>query len=246
MGSLPQALAIPSYFLASGEWERMRASGQVGLAIVNPDTGPGIKRDDRYARYVKQSQDAGVRVLGYVDTAYAQQSERPAAHVCADVDDYFTWYEVDGIFLDQVPFDGRYGPYYRAITRHVKNLDPTALTVINPGVFPDEEFMALADIVVTFENDYFNYEHLYPEEPAWVAGYSEDRFWHLIYGASSQAELSRALALSRARRAGWVYVTPYTTDPLDPQSGRLNPWAALPTEPYWIAQITGLSQVPAQ
>lgn len=40
--------------------------------------------------------------------------------------------------------------------------------------------------------------------------------------------MQQAMALSKVRRAGWVYVTP---DDLP------NPWDTLPSEAYWTAEL---------
>ncbi len=72
--------------------------------------------------------------------------------------------------------------------------------------------MTVADIVVTFEGTYTSYLSDYTA-PAWVRNYAASRFWHIIFSAVSAADLQRVIALSQARRAGYVFVTYHRVAP---------------------------------
>ena len=60
----------------------------------------------------------------------------------------------------------------------------------------------------------------------WVPS-NPDKIWHIVYGASSSAEMGRAMELSKARNAGYIYVT---------DAGPPNPFGALPPAGYWSAE----------
>lgn len=80
----------------------------VGLAIINPDSGPGASEDQNYANQVTSTEAKGITVVGYVSTSYAgtQNTTRTLAAAEHDVDTYYSWYpNIDGIFVDEVSTD---------------------------------------------------------------------------------------------------------------------------------------------
>jgi hypothetical protein len=222
-----QRLAIPAYFPPGPLWATLDAAGAVGVAIVNPNSGPGSAPSPAYAAQIKQSQGKGMTVIGYVDTDY---SVRPLSDVRCDIERYVTWYGVDGIFLDQVGVGRRLLPYYSEISAAIKAGDANALVVLNPGAAPPQSLMAVADIVVTFEDTYDAYTKGY-HAPRWMRRYSAERFWHLVHGVPTEKALRRTLSLSRRRRAGWLYATPATLP---------NPWSTLPPTPYWAEELAAI------
>lgn len=217
----PQRLAIPAYFTPGPRWTRLNAAANaVGIAVVNPQNGPGGDALAAYVASIRQSRARGIAVIGYVDTGYAA---RPMDGVCRDIAAYAAGCHLDGIFLDQVSARSTDLAYYAAISAVIRAQSAGALTALNPGAPPPEAVMAFADIVVTFENTYDAYISAYAAA-RWMRRYPPERFWHLIYGAPTAQAMRRAMALSTRRRAGWVYVTPDTLP---------NPWSTLPADPYW-------------
>ncbi len=219
-----QHLAVPAYFYPGAPWTQLVASAPtVGIAVMNPNSGPGTASNPDYVRTVHDAQQAGITVLGYVHTSYGA---RPLAEVLADVSSYYTWYGVDGVFVDEASTDcvqeaTYYRPLYHAIKAQAQpGRDRVAL---NPGTQTHECYMGAADVVVTFEGSYSSYVSGYTA-PGWVVQYDADRFWHLVYAAPTTGDLLQAVFLSKQRRAGWVYVTPDTLP---------NPWDTLPAAPYW-------------
>lgn len=236
-----QMLAVPAYFRPGGDWGRMQhASAAVGLAVLNPGSGPGAGPEAVYTEAVRASQRAGLRILGYVRTAFGNQTISPLGQITADIDAHFMWYGVDGIFFDEVSTDVSLHPYYAGLRAHVRERRPHAITVINPGCMPSESYMSVADIVVTFENTHTAYTQELLELPDWTRRYPQKRFWHLVYGAVTAADMSHAVVLSRRRRAGWVYVTPCGTDIDVDGSFSPHPWCRLPSEAYWAAELAAV------
>lgn len=227
-GPIQQRLAIPAYFPPGPLWTTLdAAAGSVGMAIVNPDSGPGNAPSSAYATQIKASQSQGIHIIGYVDTDYAA---RPLVDVRRDIERYVTWYGTDGIFLDQVSVSRTRLPYYAEIAAEIKAGDTKALTVLNPGAAVPESFMAVADIVVTFEDTYDAYtKRRYT--PRWMRRYPPDRFWHLIHAVPTEKALRRILSLSTRRRAGWLYATPATLP---------NPWSTLPPDAYWAEELAAI------
>jgi len=227
--NLIQKLAIPSYvYPCTGTsgcyWDQLNnGAPTVGLAIINPNSGPGASKDQNYADQTVRTQAQGILVTGYVHTSYGA---RAAAIVKSEVDLFYTWYGVDGIFFDEVNNVCTTQAYYQDLYNYVKSKSPTKnKVVLNPGTNVPECYITAGDILLTFESTYSSYLSFQPD--AWVNNYPANRFWHLIYG-TTQANMPNAIQLSKNRRAGWVYVTP---------DGLPNPWDTLPTGTYWTDEL---------
>jgi hypothetical protein len=220
-GTPAQRMAIPAYFDPGSRWTQLQKGAPVvGLAIINPDSGPGAAYDAGYYSTTHAAQSKGVTILGYVYTGYGA---RPASAVRKDIDRYRSWYAVDGIFLDEASNECGDKGYYQGLHDYIKGRG--GKVVINPGTVTPECYIATADIIVNFEDDYSHYKGW--KAMGWEKKYAADRFWHLVLN-TSQANMPNALSLSKARHAGWVYVTP---DKLP------NPWDTLPTGSYWTDEL---------
>jgi len=194
------------------------------MAVLNPNSGVGAVPNANLVQAVRDVRTAGVQVIGYVHTDYGR---RATDEVVAEIERYSEWYGVDGIFLDEASTTCTDEAYYASLNASVKRTRSDAMTVLNPGTQTMECFMSVADVVITFEGNYDSYIADYVS-PKWVASYPSGRFWHLVYGASTSVQMRGAVALSKSRRAGWIYVTPEELP---------NPWGTLPGEGYWSEQL---------
>lgn len=223
-----QKIAIPSYFYPGALWTRLENSVPVPrVALINPNSGPGASQDANYAAEVVRARAKGIRVLGYVYTSYGA---RASATVQADVNKYYTWYGVDGIFFDEASTNCAITPYYQTLYNFVKAKGGLARVFINPGTNSPECYINVADVIVNFESSYSAYISWQPS--SWVFKYPANRFWQLVY-ATPSANLSNAIALSKNRNAGFIYVTP------DVMS---NPWDTLPPSTYWTTELNLVQQ----
>ncbi|MEU8006403.1 spherulation-specific family 4 protein [Catellatospora sp. NPDC049111] len=248
---IAQQLAVPAYFYPGGDgaalWQRMNTPG-VGIAVANPFSGPGKTRDANYAAAITAAKAAGVRVLGYVATGYLGSTGRatrlnettPAAWAAQVQQDVATWYRLygadglGGIFFDEVqnvsgPQDA-YIDTYRMLDRHTKKAHPGAFTVINPGIDTEPCYADAADVILTFEGTYETYLGWQP--PSWHRALDPRKLWHLVHATDTTAHLTNAVALSKQRHGGYLYVTP---DVL------ANPWDSLPPQDYWTQQLASAS-----
>ena len=223
-----QRMASPSYFGPGPLWTKMGAAApRVGLAIINPNSGPGDAIRADYVAQVHATQAQGVRVLGYIHTSYGK---RPLSEIQSEIEHFRRWYGVNGIFFDEVTNDDANLPYYQQCQAAVRSGQPAAVVVINPGTPVTEGYMGVADVVLTFESDYGAYLKR-AADPAWVSKYPARRFYHLVYAVPTVAAMRIAARLSKQRRAGWVYLTP----------GNLpNPWDTLPVGAYWTGELAAL------
>lgn len=240
--TITQQLAIPSYIYpcstaANCDWTQLlNGAPTVGIAIINPNSGPGTTFDPNYRDQVVRARARGVKILGYVDTTYGH---RTLAIEKAEVDRYYTWYDVDGIFVDQASTNCWQRKYYMNLYSFIKNRGGNGrnLVALNPGMHTNECYLTTqtADIIVNFEGNFSGY--LSWQLQGWEANYPAQRFWHLVY-ATTEAQMAQAVCLSKQRNAGYIYVTP---DILD------NPWDTLPAGSYWstLLQLTAAMTCPA-
>jgi hypothetical protein len=221
-----QRAFIPAYFPAD-VWSQATASRPAPSAmILNPATGIGAGRapDPNYQAAASQAKDAGSAVLGYSSTA---NGLRPIGQVEADVRNYKAWYGVTGIFLDSVNGVGSELPYYEQLTSYIHRIIPGASIWLNPGIYPDQQYMSLGNVVVVFEGTYAQYRAV--QVPGWARKLPATRFAATIYGATS-AQATSAISLSRSRNTGYLYVT---------SLAGANPYDALPS--YWSSEAAALA-----
>lgn len=231
ISTFTQKIAIPAYFYPeenSTYWQQLiNSAGPVGLVVVNPSDGPGNSKDLNYERIINNLRSAGIKVIGYV---YSSYGNRNVSEVKSDIDKFFQWYTIDGIFVDEADNSSSKVGYYSEIYNYIKQTyGNDKLVVLNPGTNTIEEYMNVSDIIITFEDDYQNYLSWTPS--GWENKYSPERFWHLIINTSS-ANLKTAIDLSKERKIGWIYVT---------DDNLPNPWDTLPKEEYWNQLINSVS-----
>ena len=177
---------------------------------------------------------------------YTKYGKRNVSLVHADVIDYFEWFGVDGVFVDEVSSSAADAPYYASLADFIRAQPPppaargaakigggggsAPLVVLNPGTNIDSAFEPSFDIVMSFEDTLAAYLDF---EPApWMRNASTlapTRVWHCVHtsgGPPSNATGPLAAAVQRAKtlNAGRLYVTNETLP---------NPYADLPQELYW-------------
>lgn len=212
-----QRILLPGYFYPGPLW-RQAASARGTWMIINPASGSGTAISQDYVKNVASIQSAGLKAIGYVSTRYAS---RPIEEVKTDIENYYTWYGVSGIFLDEMPTDAAQLAYYQNIVKSIR-LHAGSVVVLNPGTVPDQRYVDLGDTTVVFEGTYAEYNRA--SFPAWMSTYQPTKFAHLVYGTGSKY-LSATMRRARSLNAGFVYVTNDTLP---------NPWDTLP--PYWTTE----------
>lgn len=144
-------LIVPMYGWDAG-WSRIidakedNESTEI-IAIINPSSGAGGSKDSHWADVADDLQDAGIKVVGYVSTAYAGRSE---GDVKNEIDRYYDWYDLDGIFFDEVS-PSAYG-YYDDVGGHAESPEGSQRVILNPGAPVPESYGDIADIIVAYEN----------------------------------------------------------------------------------------------
>ena len=116
-------------------------------AIINPDNGPGTSVDPNYVNGTGELQKAGITVIGYVYTSYGA---RPTSSVLSDIKDYKTWYNVSGIFLDEMSDNPSTAEYYSNLTSTTHSLG-VHLVIGNPGTNVSKSLIESVDNIVVYE-----------------------------------------------------------------------------------------------
>lgn len=216
-------LLIPlyAYPMPAGELVKLREEypGLPIIVMVNPSNGPGSKLDAaRYAGAIRELRAANITVVGYVYTSYTRRS---VEDVERDVEKYASWYELDGIFLDEVTCDenASHLEYYRRLAERIRSMG-LKLVIGNPGTWAAEEYFDFFDIVVIWENPQYppleelqRYKSL--REKAAVLVYNQEEL--------DEEKLSRLI-----ENVKWIYVT---------DDGGENPWDTLSTHLRDTARI---------
>ncbi len=267
----PLEIMVPAYFLPEstpggalvGDWASLASATQGGLrvtAILNPASGPGTDLSPVWANAAAAFRcDRCESLLGFVSTHYG---ERPVATVKAEIDAYYRWYPVTGIFLDEMPSEAdmldvvggalvhapQWDPtmaYYREIYQYIKAKAPAERTRVvgNPGTRTVEEFLAgeggalgpVADSLIVFENSagVLLGGAYVPTGWSQAPGY-EDQLGYMVHSTGA-GDLAQVLGQVDAFNGGIAYVTDGSFGPVGPGGQPDNRYTQLPT--YWTSLL---------
>ena len=136
-------------------------------AIANPNSGPGASQDINYVNQINAFRTAGGRILGYVSTSYGN---RASADVINDINNWYNWYTIDGIFFDEQP--GLWNSLYSTYCSTARGRSATALCVGNPGTDYQlsETYYNWMNVVVIWENAVTGFNTYTP--PSWAPGHT--------------------------------------------------------------------------
>jgi hypothetical protein len=220
-------MIVPAYFDPERHpqaWDQLiGAAARIPLeVIINPADGPWTSKLPDYDNAVKALAAAGGLSFGYVSTRY---TGRPIAECKAEIDRYFAWYGVDGIFLDEVTNDTDLAhlAYYRELQGAVLTRAPAALVMLNPGTNCPEPYRLLASRICIFETYAQAFTAWVPEP--WMTRADPNQLSMLAYERTA-AQMVPIIESARSKGVKWVYVTDDT---------RANPWDTLPT--YFAAEV---------
>ena len=211
-------MAVPAYFdPPSPEWQRLIAGApSIGMIVFNPESGPGTAADPAYTQVIAQAQAAGIVMVGYVATAYGA---RPEADVIADINRYYDFYALSGIYFAEGPMENdctAMEAMYHRMSDAVRARDSRAYLAVGTRFCPT--YITFFDMMVQFARNWPEYQTDYTP-PSWMPANSPQRFVHFVHSVPP-GEASAALSRAVANGAGWVFIT----DEGDP-----NPWSVLPS-----------------
>lgn len=172
--------------------------------VLNVDNGPGDRPDPRCLEASGRLRNAGVRVLGHLDTAYGA---RPFGEVLADARRYLDWYQADGFLLDRCPAERSALPEIRRTIGSLRALRDGAHIVLGHGTHPYPGYAENADQLVTFSGPWSEYR--WSQVAEWTADYPPERFCHFVHGVP-RGHLDEALRVARWQGASTIYFTDRT------------------------------------
>lgn len=191
--------------------------------IINPNNGPGGIPNADYQEGLRQLRNNPIRILGYVSTQYAQ---REIDDVQRDIDIYAQYFDIDGIFLDEVTNTSDKIGYYKKLSEYIKKIPKFQSVFLNPGTHINEEYVRefVGDTVVVFEDEAINWSDYQPN--TYIQNYPSTRFAILIHSIPDILNIATYLKLAISRNISYVYLT----------DDRLpNPWDSLPI--FWENEI---------
>ncbi len=225
----PTSLLVPLYSAPGSEWtaliqERQVDPGVPMVAIVNPSNGPGASPSQEFTDGIQRLQEAGISVLGYVDTSYG---DRNITVVKAEIGDYMRWYGVNGTFLDEMADSPGHEAYYSALTTYSHEIG-AYLVIGNPGHDVPSSYVGTVDTLVIAENASFSTTSFLG---GWHSEYPKSDFAAITYGAA----LNQSYLEAASRYIGYLYVT----------NGALpNPYLSLPSYlGSLVTQLAGLEPI---
>jgi hypothetical protein len=214
------------------------------VAIINPNNGPdNAPPNIDYQQGIKDLHHAGVQIVGYVSSKYAKRDLRA---IETDIDLYTKYFNVDGIFIDEVANTPDKLNYYRQIYQYIKSRSRTVTAIklppynviINPGTDIDESYLSqpTADAIVIFENRQNSWNNYRP--PVYTQKYSPQHFAALIHTTANSQLMKSTLIRAMKNGFGYIYITNDSTD-----TTNRNPWDSLPN--YWQAQVNCIQKLNA-
>lgn len=217
--------ALPLYIYPRPDdpnWARTISAGgaKVGFVVANVYNGPGSTVHPYWTAVINDCVNSGIAVYGYV---YTQYGGRSSAEVDADIQMWLALYpQITGFFFDETSTALDKLSYYSARYNLVKSISPDFKVVINPGTITPEAYMSVCDVNTIFESEYSSW--LGKTFPTWMANYSEDRFYAIVYNTPTEAEMAQVVDRAAALNFGKIFVT-----------DKLSPSGALPA--YFEAEL---------
>ncbi|MFI1162676.1 spherulation-specific family 4 protein [Streptomyces sp. NPDC020801] len=220
--------------LAPAEWNALARTGTpLHWVVLNVADGPGVQPDPHCLAAAGRLRNAGVRVLGHLDTAYGSRS---FTELIADAHRYLEWYRVDGFLLERCPADRTALPEVRRTVCALRAVRDDAHVVLGHGTHPHPGYAENADQLVTFRGPWSDYR--WSQVAEWTADYPPERFCHFVHGVP-RGHLDEALRIARWQGAATLWFTDRTD-----RGGRADPWETMPG--YWddiVSRVgTGVSE----
>jgi hypothetical protein len=213
----PSGVVVPLYTYPGSTWDAVIAAKNAHpavpiIVIVNCCNGPGDSKDSTWATWIQKMQSAGVIVIGYVDTLYGARS---STTVKSEIDAWKTWYNVNGIFFDEMSNYAGGESYYSDLNNYVKSKGMT-LTVGNPGIDTLPSYIGTVDNMMIYETDGLP---SIGSLGGWHTSYDKSNFSIIPYAVSA---LDTSFVSNAANYVGYMYIT---------NDNIPNPWDSLP--PYF-------------
>lgn len=211
---------VPAYWGDdSSQWQQLFQTHPAGTIALS--SGPPAAGDSAFTNEVNQAHNAGIRVVGYVGTAY---TGRALSDIQSDINAWYS-YPIDGIMVDQVRGNSANVSYYQQVASMIRGASGGNghLVILNPGWIPTTNaYLQFSDIIIIFEGILSNYSAFSP--PSWMS--DPARFAMIIEDVPS-AQVSATLLQNVQFHVGYTYLTDTTQE-----------YDRLPS--YWNQEVAGM------
>ena len=190
------------------------------VATFNPNSGAGTAKDANVATWVAKLKSAGVVMIGYT---YDNYGARTLTDLKADADKYKSWYNADGLFIDEFTNKVGFETHYSSVTSYVKSIG-MKMTFGNPGTDVPKSYVGTVDVLNITEGagympiSWLQYCVQCTADQGWHTQYDKRYFAYMRYDITS---LDTTFETNSANWVGLLYIT----DGND-SNGR---WFALPS-----------------
>lgn len=201
------------------------------VAAFNPNSGPGSLKDSTIATWVAKLKSAGMIMIGYTYDSYGARS---LTDLKADADKYKSWYNADGLFIDEFTNQVGYEQHYKDVTAYVKSTG-MKMTLGNPGTDVPKSYVGAVDVLNITEGagympiSWLQYCVQCSADQAWHNQYDSLYFSYTRYDITS---LDTAFESESSKYVGLLYITNGNDS-----NGR---WFHLP--PYFSTEVATLDR----
>lgn len=167
------------------------------IVVLNPSNGPGMQYNANYAGNVSKLKEADMTILGYVSTGWGARS---VDDIKQDIRNYYDWYHVDGIMLDEMVSHSGSEGHYSNITKYARSLQ-MKLVFGNVGTGISPTYIGAVDSIGTSEG------HGVPPinwHKGWHLDYDKSNFFLVAY---SQSYIDRKYVSEISKYVGSIYIT---------------------------------------
>lgn len=167
------------------------------ITVINPGNGPENSRSPSIANYVDEMHDSRMQVLGYVSTFWASV---PSETIKQDIDRYREYYDLDGIFLDEMSNEVEDVEHYREIVAYAKSVG-MEYVVGNTGTDAAPAYVGVVDNIVISEG--YGAPTL-SRLGGWHVEHPKENFSYVAY---SQNTIDSEFVATSSNFASYLYVT---------------------------------------
>src|SRR5579872_1866853 len=152
-GGSAAGVIVPLYAYPGWNWQSLIQAKEAYpsvpvIAVINPSGGPGNWQDPNFVSGVQQLQAVGITVIGYVSTGYGSV---PLWQVEQEISAYHQFYQLSGVFLDEMSNVPGYENYYSTLTSYTSSVGMW-LTVGNPGAPVPLSYVGTVSNIIAYEN----------------------------------------------------------------------------------------------
>ena len=175
-------------------------------AVFNPSSGPGVAKDANFANWVVKLRNAGVIALGYTYDSYGA---RPLTDLKADADKYKSWYNADGLFIDEFTNKTGFESHYKSVTTYAKSIG-MKMTMGNPGTDVPRSYIGTVDVLNITEGpgympiSWLQYCVQCSADQGWHYQYDKRNFSYVRYNINS---LDTSFETESKKWVGLLYIT---------------------------------------